>query len=153
MKKLDLSKAADKFDTISSDVRLYYNKETGEFGFYNEFEDTGYDDYADDDDADSDAYDGDDDDDRFGDECWVAAPDQYEINEYGMMTAFAESAEDPRAKELLSVALQGKGAFRRFRDTLSRVDLTEEWYAFRHDAYIAVARKWCRYNDIPYDEP
>jgi len=52
--------------------------------------------------------------------------------------------------ELLCVALEGAGAFRRFKDTLYRVDLTDEWYAFKHKAYIEVAKRWCEENGINY---
>ena len=54
--------------------------------------------------------------------------------------------------ELLHVALEGRGAFRRFKDTLHRVGLTNEWYAFKRKAYIEIAREWCVENEIEYTD-
>ena len=134
MKKLDLNAAAEEFDMISDEMHLFYNTETGEFDFYNEY-------------LGSDGEDPE----RFEEDCWVAAPSQRDIGEYGMMSDFADTVTDPRKNELLCVALEGRGAFRRFKDTLQRVGLTERWYAFRRAAYMEVARAWCEENEIPYD--
>ena len=134
MKKLDLNKAAEEFDMISSDARLFYNPETGEFCCIFENIDPEYDDSE-----------------KLEDGRWIAAPEQYEINEYRMMVDFAAGVTDPHTRELLSVALDGKGAFRRFRDVLDRTGLTDEWYAFRHDAYVIIVREWCEDHGIPYE--
>ena len=133
MKKLDLNEAADEFDMIGSETHLFYNTETGEFDFYSEFMDA--------EDADAE---------KFDDGCWIAAPSQWDIDEYNMMVRFTADVSDPRSYELLSVALEGKGAFRRFKDTLQRLGLTEKWYAFRHEEYVDIAREWCDENHIPY---
>jgi hypothetical protein len=45
-----------------------------------------------------------------------------------MMVSFVETVSDSHKNELLCVALEGAGAFRRFKDTLYRIDLTDEWY-------------------------
>ena len=51
---------------------------------------------------------------------------------------------DERAAELLSVALEGKGAFRRFKDTLHRVD--DRWlqacYQWRDERVKAAVEEW-----------
>ena len=137
MKKPDLSAAADEFEMISNEYRLFFNKETGEFDYYINSMYSGTEDDAE----------------KFIDDAWIAAPSQQDINEYKIMTDFADSVTDPRVNDLLSVALEGKGAFRRFKDTLQRVGLTDEWYAYKHDAYIDIAREWCEENDIPYTDP
>ena len=136
MKKLDLNKAAEEFEMIDSETYMYYNTETGEFDYYTEFM------LAD--------LPGEIDTEKFEDDEWIAAPSQRDLNEYSIMEDFAENVSDSRANELLCVALEGKGAFRRFKDTLHRVNLTDEWYAFKHNAYVDIAREWCEDNDIPY---
>ena len=134
MKKLDLNHAAGEFEAISDEHQLFYNIETGEFDFYIDPIYSGIeDDYE-----------------RFEEECWIAAPGQRDLNEYDIMADFAESVTDPRANELLSVALEGKGAFRRFKDTLHRVGLADEWYDFKHKAFVDIAREWCEENEIEY---
>ena len=135
MKKLDLHKAAEEFQTVSQEMHVFYNKETGEFNFYSDF-----------------LGDEDDDTDRFDDDAWIALPDPQEINEYRIMADFADTITDPRKNELLCMALNGRGAFRRFKDLLHGLDLTEEWYAFKHDAYLEIVRDWCTYNGIEYSE-
>jgi hypothetical protein len=120
---------------VSSDTYVFYNTETGEFGHYTKGMDPEYDDRE-----------------RFEGDDWMAAPDHYEINEYGMMVDFVDGATDPRRSELLSIALNGKGAFRRFRDVLHRTGLTREWDVFRRNAYVDAVREWCRYNEIPYED-
>jgi aminoglycoside 6'-N-acetyltransferase I len=66
------------------------------------------------------------------------------------MEDFADTVSDLRKNELLYVALEGRGAFRRFKDTLHRVGLSDEWYTFKHKAYVGIAREWCRENGIEY---
>jgi aminoglycoside 6'-N-acetyltransferase I len=68
------------------------------------------------------------------------------------MVDFVETVSEPRASELLAVALRGRGAFRRFKDTLHRVGHVEDWYAFKHNAFVKLARDWCEENGLPYDD-
>ena len=133
MKKMDLSQAAEEFEMIDAETHLFYDTETGEFDFYSDFMDSN--------EARAE---------KFMENRWIAAPSQRDIDEYDMMTRFADAVTDLRAKELLCVALEGRGAFRRFKDTLHRVGKAEEWYAFKREAYIDLAREWCDDNDIPY---
>ena len=136
MNKLNLNKAAGEFETISDDHQLFYNIETGEFDFY----------------IDPMYSDMDDDYERFEKDCWICCPSQRDLREYDIMVDFVDMVGDPSANELLSVALEGKGAFRRFKDTLHRVGLTGEWYAFKHKAYVEIVREWCEENGIAYME-
>src|SRR6266508_6497279 len=53
---------------------------------------------------------------------------------YGDMEVFIGRVRDPRARDLLERAIAGRGAFRRFKDTLLDFqELREVWFAF-HDA-------------------
>ncbi len=53
---------------------------------------------------------------------------------YGDMEDFIERVRDPRARDLLERAIAGRGAFRRFKDTLLDFqELRQVWFAF-HDA-------------------
>ena len=133
MKNIDLNEAADMFEMVSHETHVFYNSETGEFGHYCE------------------NYDSEDTPERFDGEPWIAAPSHYDIDEYGMMANFAETVANPHKNELLSVALEGKGAFRRFKDTLHRVGLTEEWYSFKRLAYMELAKEWCEENGLDFE--
>jgi predicted nucleotidyltransferase len=55
---------------------------------------------------------------------------------YGDMQDFIERVRDPQARNLLELAIAGRGAFRRFKDTLLDFpELREAWFRF-HDARV-----------------
>ena len=81
---------------------------------------------------------------------FVALPTQRQINEYGMMEDFVNELPDGENKRNLCNALQGRGAFRRFKDGINHFGLQDTWFAFRDAAYHRVARHWCEENDIEY---
>jgi predicted nucleotidyltransferase len=62
---------------------------------------------------------------------WVAV-EQIESREgYGDMVEFVEAVSDPRAHDLLARAIEGRGAFRRFKDTLLEFpELRGSWLEF-----------------------
>jgi hypothetical protein len=53
---------------------------------------------------------------------------------------------DEHAAEKLSIALDGKGAFRRFKDTLHRVDeqWLQAWYQWRDKQLKTVVDEWLK---------
>lgn len=62
---------------------------------------------------------------------------------YRDMEWFIDDLEDPQFAGLLARAISGRGAFRRFKDTLSeRPDLMTRWYAFSNDRQRGRARSW-----------
>ena len=135
MEKLSLNEVAEQFEMINTETHLFYNIETGEFDYYGDFMDYDEEDIE-----------------RFEEDCWIACPSQWDIDGYRIMLDFISTVIDPRKNELLSVAIEGKGAFRRFKDTLYRVDLVDEWYDFEHDAYKKIAKEWCERNGLSYME-
>jgi hypothetical protein len=47
------------------------------------------------------------------------------------------------------VAIQGKGAFRRFKDTLARSPSEEQrWYAFQEERLRARVREWLEEEEL-----
>jgi len=66
---------------------------------------------------------------------------------YQWMVDFVDEIVAPAdeiAAEKLSIALNGKGAFRRFKDTLHRVDdqWLQAWYKWREEQVKAAVDKW-----------
>jgi hypothetical protein len=62
---------------------------------------------------------------------------------YRDMQDFVASIRDDDIADRLSIAIQGKGAFRRFRDVLDRwPDEASRWYAFSEDRRFGRARAW-----------
>ena len=63
--------------------------------------------------------------------------------EYGWMAEFATTVRDPRLRDRLEVALDGRGAFRRFRNVLrDHPAQRDRWFAFRDERLHAAARDW-----------
>lgn len=81
----------------------------------------------------------------------IGLPTQYEINEYSMMEEFIETIEDVKLYNQLQIAINGSGAFRRFKDTCINFDIIEAWYKFRDKKYKDIAIEWCNDNNINYE--
>lgn len=64
---------------------------------------------------------------------------------YEDMEDFIGHVRDPRARELLARAIQGRGAFRRFKDTLFDFpELREAWFGFHDRRVERRAVEWLR---------
>ncbi|MFK5636130.1 UPF0158 family protein [Ornithinimicrobium sp. LYQ103] len=62
---------------------------------------------------------------------------------YRDIEVFIGSLQDPHLAEVLSTAISGQGAFRRFRDALARdPEAADRWYAFSEDRVRGRARAW-----------
>jgi len=69
--------------------------------------------------------------------------------EYGWMSEFAHSVADRALRRLLEVALDGSGAFRRFKDVLRDYPADRErWFAFRGERVRKAAREWLEENGV-----
>jgi hypothetical protein len=64
------------------------------------------------------------------------------------MAVFAERQHDEATRERLERAIEGKGAFSRFRDAVHREDLSEQWHAFSTDRQMGRAREFLADNGI-----
>ena len=73
---------------------------------------------------------------------------------YQDMADFAEAITDERAGRRLARAIQGKGAFRRFRDELhdEHPELLPAWYAFRDVRANRRAVEWLAGNSLIDDD-
>jgi hypothetical protein len=81
----------------------------------------------------------------------IALPDRFEINEYRIMEYFALSITPVKTSNTLLVAIQGPGAFRRFKDLIKTLEVEQEWYDFRNREYEKIAVEWCEYHGIEYE--
>ncbi|ABG92605.1 conserved hypothetical protein [Rhodococcus jostii RHA1] len=64
------------------------------------------------------------------------------------MAAFAERQHDSALRERLEQAIEGKGAFGRFRDLVHQESLTDPWYTFATDRQMGRAREFLADNGI-----
>lgn len=79
-------------------------------------------------------------------------PTQFDMNEYEMLEDFSYSITDARKKDILLDAIQGRGAFRRFKDKVIDLGIAEDWYQYRNQCYKKKAIEWCNDNDVEYEE-
>lgn len=83
-------------------------------------------------------------------EGWLVPVDSLDSHEeYDWMVQFASSADAPRLRELLEVALHGRGAFRRFKDVLARWPKERErWFVFRDQCLRDAMQEWLTAHEI-----
>lgn len=134
---LKLKKVAEAIEMADDFFTYYYDLETGELESLNK------------DNAFNDPDDGDElldlmeeEPDRF-----VAMPDRTDLfnspySDYRMMEAFIET--QAMYKNKLGRAIQGKGAFRRFREAVAQLYLLDDWYKFQNSFRLEAAKWWCR---------
>jgi hypothetical protein len=68
---------------------------------------------------------------------------------YRDMQAFITTVEDDHLSELLEVAINGKGAFRRFKDVLLNYpEERERWFKFKDDRMEERALEWLDDIDV-----
>lgn len=89
--------------------------------------------------------------DRLDEHGFYRLPNSFDIREYDIMEDFAETLTGA-AHNRLSSAIRGKGAFRRFKNTVYNLGIDEQWYSFQEDAYKRIAAEWCEENGIEYEE-
>ena len=128
-----LTDVADEMAFVDDDITVFLNKDDGEFEILNKM---------------SDNYKKEAEQISLGN--YVKLPDQFDIHEYKMMESFINTISDPRKSNKLYHAISGRGVFLRFKDTASDLELLDDWYGYRDQAYLEVAREWCEDNGIAY---
>lgn len=69
--------------------------------------------------------------------------------EYGWMMEFAASVTNTRPRDRLEVALNGRGAFRRFEDVLAEYPAERgRWFRFRDERVRKAICEWLEDHDI-----
>ena len=81
---------------------------------------------------------------------YVSLPSKFEIHEWAIMQRFCFAVENANLSRELQDQIHGAGAFRRFKDTLSRHDLLDTWFAYRQAAFAEIAMAWLEEHHIPY---
>ena len=78
-------------------------------------------------------------------------PTSFDIG-YDVIRGYFVNALSGSTYDRLASAIQGKGAFRRFKDTVNHLGIAQEWYDFQAAAYKQKAAIWCEENGIEYEE-
>jgi len=85
-------------------------------------------------------------------ERFIAPPDKFDFHEYRHMERFIGRVENGEHAEQLWRAIKGKGAFRYFKDTASRLGLLDQWYRYRDDAMKQFVLEWAEANNVPCED-
>ena len=79
---------------------------------------------------------------------FIPPPDKYEFHEYRVMEEFIRSIEDKKAANQLWRAIDGRGAFRYFKDTLHRLGIQQLWYDYLEEAQREFVIEWAEENNV-----
>ena len=79
-------------------------------------------------------------------------PTKYEIHEYRIMEDFIEQLSPGKVQSNLSYSIRGKGAFRRFKESIRYHGLEQQWYDYLEKAYRDIAVRWCTEKGLTYLE-
>lgn len=82
----------------------------------------------------------------------VPLPTKYDIHEYAIMERFCSTVENRKIANDLFRSIAGKGAFRRFKDTLHRYGIEKSWYVYKDEAYKEIAQEWCKEHCVSWRE-
>lgn len=81
---------------------------------------------------------------------YLALPSQFDIHEYEIIKHFCYAIEDVNLREEFLYRIRGSGAFRRFKDTIHRRGVADDWYRYRQNALERIAIGWLEANGIAY---
>lgn len=76
---------------------------------------------------------------------YLPIPQEGSRDSYQDMVGFIETVADERLRDLLEVAIQGRGAFGRFKDVLRRLEYESErdrWFAFSEKCEYGRVVEW-----------
>lgn len=83
-------------------------------------------------------------------EDYEALPTKFDLDEYSIMEDFIETLKDNKFIERLEEAIIGKGALRRFKDTITSLGLSNAWYSYRNQVFFEIAKSWCEERNLAY---
>lgn len=135
--KVKLTDIVDAIDMMEQNSEYFLNRRTGEIEWVSDMAMTM--------EEQEEVYD------RLDEDGFYRLPTSFDIREYDIMESFVYTLPGA-ARDKLKSAIQGKGAFRRFKDGIRRMDLEEEWYDYQAAAYKEIAARWCEDNGIAYEE-
>lgn len=152
MKKVKLEDIIEAMELVNDDSDYYYNKMTGEITYVDDETRRLAEDYSVEDLKSLPDWQRDDVRAAIDvEENWdnyIDLPSKFDINEYDIMVEFCYFLDNDKISNKLLNALNGKRAFRRFKDTAFRLNVEEKWDEFRDEALKKIALDWCSDNEL-----
>ncbi len=82
---------------------------------------------------------------------YIEIPKHESFESYRHMEIFVEIINETELKEKLLIALDGKGAFRRFKNVLEHYpEQREQWFKFKHELMVNEVSRWLEAFDISF---
>lgn len=75
-----------------------------------------------------------------------------EYHEYEIVEEFIETLNKAEVREELFGAIQGRGAFRRFKDGIIEHGVEKQWYEFKEKKVKKLVIEWCKEKDLVIEE-
>ena len=75
-----------------------------------------------------------------------------EYHEYEIIEEFIGTISEEEIREALYEAIQGRGAFRRFKDGIIEHGVEKEWYEYKDKKIKELVTEWCKEHDIEIEE-
>jgi hypothetical protein len=75
-----------------------------------------------------------------------------DYHEYDIIEEFIGTVMDEEIQDALYEAIQGRGAFRRFKDGIIGHGVEKDWYAYKDKKIKELVIEWCKEHDIEIEE-
>ena len=139
--KVKLQELVDMFDSISDFEHIVYDKQENDFIFIdsNIMSMAEYEEIIDKIDRDEE--------DRY-----YYLPSTYEFHDSEVIEEYIGNIKNEYIQEELEESFYGRGKYRRFRDTLRKYRIEDDYYNFREKYLKDMAIEWCKKNSIEYEE-
>lgn len=85
-------------------------------------------------------------------ERFIPIPSRPSRDGWRQMERFIDGLDDTHKQDILYIAIEGKGAFRRFKDALYKVDLIDEWHEFSNREDRAEVLEWLHLEGLIGEE-
>ncbi|NOU62580.1 hypothetical protein GC096_00790 [Paenibacillus sp. LMG 31461] len=70
------------------------------------------------------------------------------FNEYQIIEEFIISHQDQKNREVLYDTIQGRGAFRRFKDKIVELGVDSQWYTYKDSKIKQLVIEWCKEHNL-----
>lgn len=81
---------------------------------------------------------------------FIHPPDKFDFHEYRHMQDFIRNLGNIRAADELASAIRGQGAFGRFKNSLHRLGLLDDWFKYREEVMKEFVIEWAEENKVAY---
>ncbi len=81
---------------------------------------------------------------------YIPLSTSFETNDYRIMEDFCYTVQNEKVRDKLVNAISGRGAFRRFKDAISLLDIQDDWYRFQEEEHERIAIEWLEKNGTEY---